>query len=345
MPTHKIKVMNRLYKLPLIAVGLMVLSGAGFEESKDKWTGTPQEAFLTSEIVQSYQCTSCHTIGERGGTVGPILNHIGNRRTKDWLKRWLRDPQQVKPGTKMPKFDFPPDQLEQAVNYLTNMKKEFHTKEILAKNVSFEEKGRLLFEDYDCKACHRVGSEGRFIGPDLTWIGIRKTQTWEKVWLADPGDFKPDTFMPNFHIPVKGIEALAAFLHGQQGQQNAESQNWEFRTNFFLGNSAKERGELVFKRFGCWACHGENASGGIKNPNMAPDEMMPPLKKVTNDYTKEEFLARLQKKTMAERLINNRPAPPFFCPDYGNYMDKSELDDLYAYLQSFAPKKNKWRFK
>ncbi|MFQ5676452.1 MAG: c-type cytochrome [bacterium] len=313
-------------------------------QTQEKWRGTPQEAFLTSEIVQSYQCTSCHTIGDRGGTVGPILNLIGNRRTQDWLERWLADPQQVKPGTKMPKFDFPPDQLKMAVNYLLKMKKVFNTKEILAKNVSIEEKGKLLFEDYDCMACHRVGADGRFIGPDLTWIGLRKTQDWEKVWLADPPGFKPDTFMPNFHIPKDGVEALATFLHNKQGQQNEESQRWEFRTNFFLGNTDKERGELVFKRFGCWSCHGENASGGIKNPNMAPDEIIPGLKTAANKYTYEEFVARLKKKTTVAALDNSKPAPPFFCPDYANYMLQSELSDLYAYLKSFAPKKNKWRF-
>jgi len=337
--------LNHFFTIFLIALIFAVLVGAKSEGTDDKWAGTPQEAFLKSEIVKSYQCTSCHTIGERGGTVGPILNHVGNRRTKDWLKRWLVDPQEVKAGTKMPKFDFPPEQLQQAMDYLINMKKEFNTKEILAKNISPEEKGRLLFDDYDCLGCHRVGSEGRFIGPDLTWIGMRKTQDWEKIWLADPPGFKPDTFMPNFHIPEKGIGALAAFLHEQQGQKNEDSQRWEFRTNFFLGNIDKERGELVFKRFGCWACHGENASGGIKNPNMTPDEMMPALKKTANQYTEKEFVTRLKKRTTVKSLDPSKPDPPFFCPDYGNYMNESEVSDLYAYLKSFAPKKSKWRFK
>lgn len=337
--------MKRYFIIPLIALYTVLLSGARLGKSEDNWSGTPQAAFMKSEIVESYQCTSCHTIGERGGTVGPILNYVGNRRSKDWLQRWLADPQLVKPGTKMPSFNLPPEQLEMTVGYLTNMKKKFNTKEILAKDLSLEEKGRLLFDDYDCKACHRVGSEGRFVGPDLTWIGIRKTQSWEKVWLADPPAFKPNTFMPNFHIPEKGTEALAEFLHQQQGQENEESQRWEFRTNFFLGNTDKERGELVFKRFACWSCHGESAGGGVKNPNMAPDEMMPALKKSANKFSMEEFAARLEKKTFVEPLDASKPAPPFFCPDYGNYMNETELSDLYAYLKAFAPKKSKWKFK
>ncbi|MFQ5770251.1 MAG: c-type cytochrome, partial [bacterium] len=326
----------------IVSIAFATAQPGGVEHD---WDGTPQEAFLNSEIVKLYQCTSCHTIAERGGTVGPILNQVGNRRTEDWLRRWLTDPQQVKPGTKMPNFDFPAPQIDAAVGYLTKMKKALRTDEILTKNVSLVEQGEMLFQDYDCLGCHRIGSSGRFIGPDLTWVGLRKTEEWEKTWLHNPSAFKSDTFMPNFQIPNAGIEALVAFLHSQQGQKNTDSQEWEFRTNFFLGNNAKERGELVFKRFACWACHGENGSGGIKNPNMKPDEMMPALKEVALKYTKAELLTRLKKKTMVEPLDSNKSNPPFFCPDYGNHMDTSEFDELYAYLQSFAPKKRKWRFK
>lgn len=308
------------------------------------WSGTPQEAFLNSEMVQTFQCTSCHTITDRGGTVGPILNHIAIRRSREWLMDWLKDPQTVKPGTKMPKFDFTPGQLTKAVDYLSSMKKELHADEILSKDIPLVEQGELLFEDYDCLACHRVGSSGRFVGPDLTWVGVRKSEEWEKIWLADPPAFKPATFMPNLHIPQKGTQALAAFLRTQQGQKNAESQQWEFRANFFLGNDDRERGELVFKRLACWACHGETGAGGVKNPNMAPHEIMPPLTEAAVNYTQEELLERLKKKTYPKALDDSKPNPPFYCPDYANYLEKLEYTDLYAYLNSLAPKKRKWRF-
>lgn len=337
--------MKRYWVLYLVYAGIVGSSFLFAGEENDEWSGTPQEAFLNSEIVKTYQCTSCHTIGERGGTVGPILNFISNRRSEEWLRKWLADPQAVKPGTKMPTFDFPPRQLDSVVGYLTAMKKELKTEEILSKELPLTEKGKLLVDDYGCLGCHRVGSDGRFIGPDLTWVGVRKTEEWEQTWLRDPEAFKPGTFMPNFHIPQEGVRALSAYLHTQQGQKNDDSQEWEFRTNFFLGNIDKERGELVFKRFACWSCHGEFGSGGVRNPNMAPDEMMPALKTVANKYSEAEFLARLQKRVYSQPLDANAPPPPFFCPDYGNHMSASEVSDLYAYLKSFAPKKHKWRFK
>jgi cytochrome c2 len=338
------KIKTFLKTITVISVLPIVVTAQSNGNDND-WTGTPQNTFLTSEIVQTYQCTSCHTIAETGGTVGPVLNQIGNRRDADWLRRWLADPQQVRPGTKMPNFDFPPNQLNQVLSYLTKMKKPLRTDDILASSAPAVDKGKSLFLDYDCTACHRMGSEGRFVGPDLTWIGKRKTQDWEKIWLTDPPAFKADTFMPNFHIPEKGVEALAAYLHTLQGQDNAQSQEWELRTNFFLGNNAKERGELIFRRFACWACHGESGAGGITNPNMAPDELMPALRATANKYTEMELLTRLKQRTEPPALAADKPAPPFFCPDYGNHMDESEFSDLYAYLKSFAPKRSKWRIK
>ncbi|RMD92870.1 MAG: hypothetical protein D6813_05110 [Calditrichaeota bacterium] len=337
--------MKRLVIVLWMVPVLNMIINNKLEAGADDWKGTPQEAFLNSEIVKQYQCTSCHTIANRGGTVGPILNNVGLRRTKEWLRRWLKNPKAVKPGTKMPRFDFTPRQLDMAVNYLSKMKKPLHTDEILAKNISLVEKGKLLFEDYDCLACHRLGSEGRFSGPDLTWLGIRKTVSWERTWLHNPDAFKSGTFMPNFHLSERSVEALAAYVTSQKGQKNADSQAWEFRTNLFLNNDAKERGELVFKRFACWSCHGENGRGGVRNPNMAPNEIMPDLKNVANKYTEKQLLARLKKKVYPKPLDPSKPRPPFYCPDYGNYMEDLEFSDLYAYLKSFAPKKRKWRFK
>ena len=321
------------------------LSSVRDANSQEDWAGTPQGAFRNSDVVQTYQCVTCHTVAEGGGTVGPNLNLVGLRRSESWLRKWLSDPQKVKPGTRMPTFEFTPEQLEQAVGHLTKMKRELNTDEILAKGGTAVEKGKLLFADYDCSACHRIGSEGRFVGPDLTFLGVRKTVEWERTWLADPEAFKAGTFMPNFHIPEEGVNALAAFVASQTGQENSESQGWEFMTNFFLGNNAKERGELVFKRFACWSCHGEKGKGGIANPNMAPEGVMPSLKKAANKYTAEQLLARLKERVVPEPLEASEPAPPFFCPDYGNHMSEGEFDDLYAYLKSIAPRKARFRFK
>ncbi len=311
----------------------------------DRWKGSPQENFYNSDIIATYQCDTCHTIMNRGGTVGPILNQVANRRTEDWIRRWLKDPNAIKPGTKMPTFSFTPEEYEQVVGYLSAMKRDLDTETIISGGGTPQEKGKALFEEYDCYACHRVGAEGRFIGPDLTWLGRRKTREWERIWLKDPEAWKPGTFMPNFHLPPGEIGELTAFLETLEGERNQESQEWEFNVNFFLNNRPDRRGELIFKRLACWSCHGEQGVGGIGNPNAAPSEAVPPIRAAANDYDLDE-LRRLMSSTQSpEPLDPQREPPPFSCPDYGSILNDQEQEDLYAYLVKLAPKKRIFKFK
>ncbi|HUT73569.1 MAG TPA: c-type cytochrome [Armatimonadota bacterium] len=66
-------------------------------------------------------CLNCHMLkGEGAPGPGPDLTDVGKRRTKDWLRKWLRDPPAVKPGTLMPKFDWSEKQLDGIIAYLTS---------------------------------------------------------------------------------------------------------------------------------------------------------------------------------------------------------------------------------
>lgn len=47
-------------------------------------------------------CSACHMVGGQGGTVGPALDGVASRYTREELDEWLHDPQSVRPGTAMP---------------------------------------------------------------------------------------------------------------------------------------------------------------------------------------------------------------------------------------------------
>jgi cytochrome c2 len=55
-------------------------------------------------------CAFCHTLNGRGGNVGPDLTNIKERRSDEWLLKWLKDPPSIKPGTVMPKMKWESDQ-------------------------------------------------------------------------------------------------------------------------------------------------------------------------------------------------------------------------------------------
>jgi cytochrome c oxidase subunit 2 len=84
-------------------------------------------------LFQKSICANCHAIN--GATaraqVGPDLTHFASRRqlgsgiadnTPENLRRWMADPQRVKPGVRMPDFKFTDEQLTQIVDYLETLK-------------------------------------------------------------------------------------------------------------------------------------------------------------------------------------------------------------------------------
>ncbi|MCL5075789.1 MAG: cytochrome c [Chloroflexi bacterium] len=74
------------------------------------------------EVFQQKGCSSCHAIAGVGGHVGPDLTKVGDRLSADYLRRFLKDPAAVKPGTKMPKLEYTPDELDALVSYLASLK-------------------------------------------------------------------------------------------------------------------------------------------------------------------------------------------------------------------------------
>jgi cytochrome c oxidase subunit 2 len=84
-------------------------------------------------VFLSQRCSSCHTIrGTRAdGTIGPDLTHLATRstlaaltipNTARWLSRWISDPQQIKPGTKMPALALSAAEVRSLVAYLRGLR-------------------------------------------------------------------------------------------------------------------------------------------------------------------------------------------------------------------------------
>jgi cytochrome c oxidase subunit 2 len=93
--------------------------------------GSLAEAGKTLFLTQT--CASCHAVGGTGAVANaaPDLTHLRSRRllgsgvianTPANLADWLRDPERVKPGCKMPNFNLSKDQVDQLVAYLEGTK-------------------------------------------------------------------------------------------------------------------------------------------------------------------------------------------------------------------------------
>jgi cytochrome c oxidase subunit 2 len=84
-------------------------------------------------IVTGLHCAGCHAITGTPafGNVGPDLTHVASRATlaagrlpdtRQWLERWIADPQTIKPGNRMPKVPLSRRDLDAVVSYLATLK-------------------------------------------------------------------------------------------------------------------------------------------------------------------------------------------------------------------------------
>ena len=86
-----------------------------------------------ADVFTRNGCASCHTIRgtDARGDVGPDLTHVGLRSTlaaltlpndRAALADWLRDPQHIKPGNRMPDLDLRQREIEPLIDYLEGLR-------------------------------------------------------------------------------------------------------------------------------------------------------------------------------------------------------------------------------
>jgi cytochrome c oxidase subunit 2 len=91
------------------------------------------EAAVGERLFRTMTCVNCHSISGAapGGNAGPDLTHFASRRrfgsgivenTEFNLRRWLANPQEVKPGAKMPDFKLTADQIDAFVAYFETLR-------------------------------------------------------------------------------------------------------------------------------------------------------------------------------------------------------------------------------
>ena len=70
-------------------------------------------------------------------------------------------------------------------------------------------KGSLLFQQYNCTACHQLYGLGGYLGPELTtaYSDPGRGELFMKIFLKAGG-----RRMPNYHFKEEEVNALISFL-------------------------------------------------------------------------------------------------------------------------------------
>lgn len=71
-----------------------------------------------AQVYVAGACASCHKVNGAGGGIGPPLNGLFDRRTKEWVEAHFANPQKLSPGSIMPGYDFSREDRDALMGYL-----------------------------------------------------------------------------------------------------------------------------------------------------------------------------------------------------------------------------------
>jgi mono/diheme cytochrome c family protein len=205
------------------------------------------DAIKGEQLYQQKVCGSCHTIGG-GRLVGPDLKGVTAKRERNWLIRWIVEPDKMlAEGDPLAKqiaqeynnIPMPPSgatkaEVEDILAYIeakstgsapsaqptTSPKNEpsvGSTTSPVEVSALSSEKGTALYQKI-CSACHTIGA-GKKIGPDLKGVTSRQDPNWLIRWIQEPdkvlaeGDSHATQLMQkhdNFPMPNYGISEAQA---------------------------------------------------------------------------------------------------------------------------------------
>ena len=191
-----------------------------------------EPAGKAGQLIGDLNCFSCHMINGRGGDMAPDLTLEGSSVQRDWLVRFFRNPNTLRPALirRMPKFNLTDTEINTLTDYIMTV---YQSPKIDRDSLPLSgyppaqvETGKQLFySKYGCQACHIVDTkqDKGYIGPTLTHVGSRLTAAWIYGWMKDPQALRPGTQEPKRNMSDDDARALTAFLMSQKGSDTQEA--------------------------------------------------------------------------------------------------------------------------
>jgi cbb3-type cytochrome oxidase cytochrome c subunit len=302
-------------------------------------------------LVDEHACMTCHKInGEGGGMVrayAPDLSNIGAKANKRWLFRWIKNPRELQPRSRMPHFRFTDADARAIAAYLTTLTGDAEgATEVVSRPVSVDaeraEIAKTIIRDAGCLGCHNVAGipeAGRVVAPELADIGEKREDTldwgvrederrkdrsidrWLSLKLREPRGFRDTLRMPNYGLSDDEIKALTTVLLSFKGEEVPE--RFKVRGKDFVEFvPTGEAGELMAD-LRCTTCHTMRGKG---EEGAAPDI------RYEGSRVKREWLAAFLRNP-TDQVI--RPLMPL----YGLRMPKFNLSErevnvLTDYMQT-----------
>ncbi|MBV8070754.1 MAG: cytochrome b N-terminal domain-containing protein [Acidobacteriaceae bacterium] len=83
--------------------------------------GIRPELLNGAQVFVASACASCHKVNGSGGDIGPSLNGLSRRRSRDWIRAHFAAPGKLSPGSMMPSYHFKEKEERDLITYLLSL--------------------------------------------------------------------------------------------------------------------------------------------------------------------------------------------------------------------------------
>ncbi len=270
----------------------------------------PGDAQAGDRLFAAKGCRTCHTLGGRGGTVGPRLDKYSRYTSPLYLATalWKHGPAMAKAMAehKVPRPRFKDDDIP---NLMAFIRASGSGVERVYARPGSPARGEELFREKRCVTCHALRGQGGKVGPDLGEPGRLKgslTQIVGAMWNHGPRMWEKmaERWIDVPSLATEDLSDLVSYLYFFQ---------------FIDPPGDPARGRLVFRAKQCGNCHALRGGGKDVGPPLAEgDAPSTPLAIITAMWN---HAGKMDRKMLEENL--SWPA-----------LDGTELADLVAYILS-----------
>ena len=276
-------------------------------------TGTPQ-LNEGRQLLSRSGCLHCHTVKLADGRTlkatddPPVLSHIADKTTREWVFAWLKDPQAYAASATMPNFKLSDADARDISAFLmansTPVNGDTAPVSTSAKSAD-PTAGASLYGESFCASCHAVQNAagnlvGGNVGPELTRIGSKVKPEWLRRWVQNPRIYDAATAMPHYRFNDQQVAMLSDFLMAK-----ADS---DLLANVHLDPATPDQiahGKALVTDYGCASCH---EIAGIKKP----DNFAPELSRVGSKPISQLIFLPGMQHTLPDYIVNKIKQPRAF---------------------------------
>lgn len=142
------------------------------------FTGEPLSVYYVSmktipspaegrRLFEEKGCLGCHSVGGKGGNIGPALDEVAKRHDPAWIVAHFNNPQAITPGSIMPQFNFTEQETRALTEFLLSLTDTNVVGFLKVPNaLSPIERGKAVYKKYGCAGCHGPDAKGGIPNPN-----------------------------------------------------------------------------------------------------------------------------------------------------------------------------------